>query len=415
MTTYKYKGQSLSGARVSGVVRAYDEFEAVAKLRDTCAFITKIEPVKERGNALDKPIGFRLKDKELALLCSQFSIILTSGLSVMRCVEMVASQTRNKYTRRMLEKVAEEVGAGYSLAQSFESNAPYLPATFIETVRAGEESGTLALCFDRLHRYYERTARTRAKIISTMTYPAMVIVVAIIVFIIIIAVAVPAFTDAFADLGEGELPGVTKALMAVSGFFNRWWWLLLLIGAALVIAYLAFKRTERGKLVLASYAIERAPLRRLRSMSAAGRFANTMSTMLTAGLGVPRALDVTSQVVGNYLFSLGVRKVKENVERGRGIAESMAGVLPQDAHRDGGRGRARGLAAADARRHRQLLRQRGRNAEHAAAQRARAGHHHRARGHRGRAAAGGVPADVQYVRQHLIRYHFRATTPRGTI
>ena len=159
-----------------------------------------------------------------------------------------------------------------------------------------------------------------------MTYPAMVIVVAIIVFIIIIAVAVPAFTDAFADLGEGELPGVTKALMAVSGFFNRWWWLLLLIGAALVIAYLAFKRTERGKLVLASYAIERAPLRRLRSMSAAGRFANTMSTMLTAGLGVPRALDVTSQVVGNYLFSLGVRKVKENVERGRGIAESMAGV-----------------------------------------------------------------------------------------
>ena len=87
-----------------------------------------------------------------------------------------------------------------------------------------------------------------------------------------------------------------------------------------------FRLTERGKLVLASYAIERAPLRRLRSMSAAGRFANTMSTMLTAGLGVPRALDVTSQVVGNYLFSLGVRKVKENVERGRGIAESMAGV-----------------------------------------------------------------------------------------
>ena len=194
-------------------------------------------------------------------------------------------------------------------------------------MRAGEESGTLALCFDRLHRYYERAARTRAKIISTMTYPAMVIVVAIIVFIIIIAVAVPAFTDAFADLGEGELPGVTKALMAVSGFFNRWWWLLL-IGAALVIAYLAFKRTERGKLVLASYAIERAPLRRLRSMSAAGRFANTMSTMLTAGLGVPRALDVTSQVVGNYLFSLGVRKVKENVERGRGVGE-RAGSLPQ--------------------------------------------------------------------------------------
>ena len=108
MTTYKYKGQSLSGARVSGVVRAYDEFEAVAKLRDTCAFITKIEPVKERGNALDKPIGFRLKDKELALLCSQFSILLSSGLPIIRCIEMVADQTRNKQLRQVLEKTAEE-------------------------------------------------------------------------------------------------------------------------------------------------------------------------------------------------------------------------------------------------------------------------------------------------------------------
>lgn len=325
MTTYKYRGRSLNGAKVSGVVRAYDEFEAVAKLRDTCAFITKIEPVKERENVLSKPVGFKLKDKELALLCSQFSIILASGLSVVRCVEMVASQTRSKYTRKMLEKVAEEVGAGYSLAQSFESNAPYLPRTFIETVRAGEESGTLPLCFGRLHKYYDRTAATRAKISSALTYPAMVLVMAVIVFIIIIAVAVPAFAASFLDSGA-ELPGVTRALIALSGFITGQWWKLLLGAALICIGWLAFKRTERGKLLLSAYAIERAPLRRLRSMGAAGRFANTMSTMLGAGLGVPRALDVTAQVVGSYVFSLGVRKVKENVERGRGIAESMAGV-----------------------------------------------------------------------------------------
>ena len=325
MTTYKYRGQSLNGARVSGVVRAYDEFEAVAKLRDTCAFITKIEPVKERENVLSKPVGFKLKDKELALLCSQFSIILASGLSAVRCVEMVASQTRSKYTRRMLEKVAEEVGAGYPLAQSFESNAPYLPRTFIETVRAGEESGTLPLCFDRLHKYYDRTAATRAKISSALTYPAMVLVMAVIVFIIIIAVAVPAFAASFLDTGA-ELPGVTRALIALSDFVTGQWWKLLLGAALICIGWLAFKRTERGKLLLSTYAIERAPLRRLRSMGAAGRFANTMSTMLSAGLGVPRALDVTAQVVGSYVFALGVRKVKENVERGRGIAESMAGV-----------------------------------------------------------------------------------------
>ena len=228
MTTFRYKGQTAGGAKVSGVLRAYDEFEAADKLRESVAIITKLEAVPEKKESvLSRPVAFRVKEKELALLCSQFAIILASGLSVERCVSMVAAQTKNKYLRRMLDKVSEEVGAGYSLAQSFENNAPYLPKTFTETLRAGEQSGTLESCFQRLHAYYDRSAKTRAKIVSTLTYPVMVIIVAIVVFVIIIAVAVPAFTDAFTDLGSGSLPGVTRALMVVSAFFTKWWWLVL--------------------------------------------------------------------------------------------------------------------------------------------------------------------------------------------
>lgn len=248
MTTFRYKGQTGGGAKVSGVLRAYDEFEAADKLRESVAIITKLEAVPEKKESvLSRPVAFRVKEKELALLCSQFAIILASGLSVERCVSMVAAQTKNKYLRRMLDKVSEEVGAGYSLAQSFENNAPYLPKTFTETLRAGEQSGTLESCFQRLHAYYDRSAKTRAKIVSTLTYPVMVIIVAIVVFVIIIAVAVPAFTDAFTDLGSGSLPGVTRALMAVSAFFTKWWWLVLGVLALLVIAYLTFRRTERGR------------------------------------------------------------------------------------------------------------------------------------------------------------------------
>lgn len=248
MTTFRYKGQTAGGAKVSGVLRAYDEFEAADKLRESVAIITKLEAVPEKKESvLSRPVAFRVKEKELALLCSQFAIILASGLSVERCVSMVAAQTKNKYLRRMLDKVSEEVGAGYSLAQSFGNNAPYLPKTFTETLRAGEQSGTLESCFQRLHAYYDRSAKTRAKIVSTLTYPVMVIIVAIVVFVIIIAVAVPAFTDAFTDLGSGSLPGVTRALMAVSAFFTKWWWLVLGVLALLVIAYLTFRRTERGR------------------------------------------------------------------------------------------------------------------------------------------------------------------------
>ena len=297
MTTFRYKGQTAGGAKVSGVLRAYDEFEAADKLRESVAIITKLEAVPEKKESvLSRPVAFRVKEKELALLCSQFAIILASGLSVERCVSMVAAQTKNKYLRRMLDKVSEEVGAGYSLAQSFENNAPYLPKTFTETLRAGEQSGTLESCFQRLHAYYDRSAKTRAKIVSTLTYPVMVIIVAIVVFVIIIAVAVPAFTDAFTDLGSGSLPGVTRALMAVSAFFTKWWWLVLGVLALLVIAYLTFRRTERGRAALAAWSLMRAPLRRIHSMNAAAQFAHSMATLLAAGLPLPRALEVTANV-----------------------------------------------------------------------------------------------------------------------
>ena len=148
-------------------------------------------------------------------------------------------------------------------------------------------------------------------------------------------------------------------------------------------------------------------------MSAAGRFANTMSTMLTAGLGVPRALDVTSQVVGNSPLSLGVRKVKENVERGRGIAESMAGVecFPRCS--------PRWWAWASAR-----ARCRRRSTSSAITSDSEV----ETQSTRSLSVlepvitivlavivvvllAGGVPADVQYVRRHLIRYHFLRDHP----
>lgn len=325
MTTYRYKGRSHDGARVSGVVRAYDEYEAVAKLRGDCAFITKIEPIKEKKSILHRPIRFRIKGKELALLCSQFSILLSSGLPIIRCIEMVADQTRNKQLRQVLEKTAEEVGAGRSMAQSFEHNAPGLPATFIETIRAGEKSGSLEACFTRLHNYYDRTAKTKAKLVSSLTYPALVIAVAVVVFIIIIAVAVPAFTDAFAELG-GEMPAITRGLIGFSNFLRTWWWLLLLIISLVIIAFLVARRTERGHVALSAYALRRAPLRRLHTMSAAGQFATALSTMVAAGLPLPEALSVAGSVSGSYVFSLAARQVRQGVERGRSISESMKGV-----------------------------------------------------------------------------------------
>lgn len=322
MTTFKYKGLSPDGAKVSGVIKAYDEYEAVSQLRETCSVVTRIDPVPEQRTG---PITIgkkRIKDKDLAILCSQFAIILTSGLPIVRCVEMVAAQSRTREVRRLLQQVAEDVSGGYSLAQSFSNAGTLLPVTFIETIRAGEQSGTLELCFQRLHTYYDKSSKTRAKLVSTLTYPALVLIVAAIVFLIIMVVAVPMFTSAFAQLGS-DLPPVTRGLIAVSDFLQHFWWTLLLIVLAILIVRLLLRRSEQGRLFLAAGKLRRSPLRRLHQMNAAAQFAATMATMLAAGLPVTRALEVTSGVVSNALFADSVRRVRQGVEQGRALADCM--------------------------------------------------------------------------------------------
>ncbi len=327
MTSYRYKGKTAKGVKVSGVINAFDEADAVAKLRETCAHITKLEQVEEtKENILNKPLNTRLKDKDLALLCSQFSILLASGMTVLRCLQMMASQTRNKQLRLALEKSAEEVGSGISLAESFEKSKDIkFPPTFVETVRAGEQSGSLRSCLSRLKTYYERSANAKSKVSSALTYPLIVLATAVVVVVIVMVKAVPAFTQSFLDMGA-ELPFVTKALIATSNFFVEWWWLLAIIFSLAAIAYLTIRRTEKGKIQLASFAITRSPLKKLRKTNAAGQFATTLSAMLAAGLTMPQALTVAGEVSGNYIFTLSAQKVREGVERGHTMAESIVDI-----------------------------------------------------------------------------------------
>ena len=326
MKTFRYKAISPDNIKVSGVIKAYDEYEAVTKLRETCSIVTGIEEVQDsKATGAANPKKLKIKEKELALMCSQFEIILSSGLPVGRCVQMVAAQSKNKAINRMLLSVAEDIEGGYSMASSFEKNAPSLPRTFIETVRAGEQSGTLEKCFARLHRYYDRTAKMKAKIISTLTYPTIVVTVAVIVFIIIMAVAVPVFISTFEDM-DIELPGITRAMIGLSRFITGYWWIVVAIILLLTAAYKYAIRTEEGKRRITAFRLRKSPLHKLTAMNVSSQFANTMSTMIAAGMPITKALDITSSVVTNYTFSLAVRKVKEGVERGRSLTVCMSEI-----------------------------------------------------------------------------------------
>lgn len=320
MTTFKYKGLSSEGVELNGVIRAHDELEAVSKLRESCSIITKIEPFADKDTRADR--NFKIKDKELAIICSQFAIILSAGIPIVQSVEMVAEQAVDNELRERMFRVAEDISSGHTMAQSFEDNMPKLPRTFIETIRAGEVSGSLVDCFRRLNVYYDKSAKLQAKVIGALTYPLIVIFVAIIVFIIIMTVAVPLFKSTFADLGI-ELPFMTRLVIGISDFFTSGWWIILGLAALIGFVYLLVRRTDEGKRRLASYSLNRAPFHKIRLMKCSNQFASTMSTMIAAGLPIIRSLEVTSNVIQNYVYSVSVYQVKENVEQGRSLSDSM--------------------------------------------------------------------------------------------
>jgi len=324
LITYKYKAISKDGAQVSGIVEAYDEYAAVAQVKETCRLVTKITPVQEKSSILTKELGSkRVNLKALSVMCSQFAIILTAGMPAAKCVELIADQTSDKKLRKILIEAARDVTAGHSMADSFENvDREAFPTTFLETVRSGEQSGTVENVFKNLSIYYEKQYKTRQKVSAALSYPLFVIGVAIVVVMVIMVKVIPTMTGIFKDLG-GDMPLPTQMLISMSEFFKNNILVILMVTAVAVILFLAAMRTEDGRLRWNRFKLKIPVFGEIGLLNASGQFANTMSTLLAAGLSVPRALEVTAKTLDNYMLAMETAKMVTGLEEGRRLGNCM--------------------------------------------------------------------------------------------
>ncbi|NTU89207.1 MAG: type II secretion system F family protein [Actinobacteria bacterium] len=316
MNAYKYNALTTAGTEVTGVVEAYTQDEAIAKLKSDYDIIVQISATGSNTGLNINIGGQKVNEKSLSLMCNQFGIILGSGLPIVRTVELVAEQTSDKVLKSILLHVADDISAGYGLADSFVSYGKSLPTTFVETIRAGEESGNLQEVFIRLSTYFEKKSRTKGKVISAMMYPAFVMVVAVVVVAIIMLYAVPAFSSSFANLGV-ELPFVTKALIATAAFMKKYIIVILAFIALAIVAAKLVGKTNGGKTFYSRAALKLPIFGRINRMNAATQYASTMSIMLTAGLSIIKAVDVTARSMSNYAVSHELSAVLGVLEAGK--------------------------------------------------------------------------------------------------
>ena len=329
MKTYHYRGISSSGAEIDGLIEAFDKQDAVNKARENCRILTSVESVGagKINDLMNADIGSMLsggkvKPKKLSVLCSQLAIELKAGLPLVQALELTAENEEEKRIKTLLSDVADDVHGGNALADSFALRGPYLPKTFIETVRAGEGSGKLDECFEHLKAYYEDSASVSSKVKSALIYPALLIVVAVIVVAIIMIKAVPVFEQSFADLGN-DLPGVTKALINTSHFFQDNILIIIAVIAALALGIKFYGKTDKGASQYARLALKFPGIGMVNRMNGACQFASTMTTMLSAGLPLVNAARITASVVDNRLISEDIQKAVEGVVEGKRLGDGL--------------------------------------------------------------------------------------------
>ena len=324
MVKYKYSAMSKDGQKVSGIIDAFNELDAVDRIKESCSIVLKLTEVKEEEGFLNMQVGKpKLNTKAFTVMCSQFAIILSSGIPIARTVELIAEKTTNKPLKQMLLKVAADVDAGRSISASFEEHgAKLLPPTFVETIRSGEESGNLDKAFDTMYRHFDKQVKMKNKVRAALAYPTFVLIIAIAVVIVLMVKVVPTFTAIFDSYGA-ELPLITRILIAISNFFRKSYLIIIAVIAAGFIGYKVYNNTEQGRLNIAKLQLKIPILGNIRLLSAASEFANSMTTMLGAGLPMTRAISITAKVIENYYISQETGKLAGKIEEGNALAAVM--------------------------------------------------------------------------------------------
>ena len=201
MITYRYKGLTSSGANVEGVVEAFDKQDALMRAKENCRVLISVEPVSggKVNDIMNADLGAllsggKIKPKKLTLLCSQLSIELRAGLPLVSALRLVAENEEDKNIKRILNEVADDVHAGNGLADSFAARGPGLPRTFIETIRAGEESGKLEDTLNVVSEYYTKEVYIAVKKALDILNPCITNVLALMVVFILLSVYLPIFS-----------------------------------------------------------------------------------------------------------------------------------------------------------------------------------------------------------------------------
>lgn len=327
MPVYTYKGVNRKGSSVSGILDADNPKSLKEQLREKGIFISDFKvssdgATSEGSSKSGGRFGGRVKVRDVAQVTRQFATLLRASIPAVDALAAVARQTDNPKFQRILNEVRRSVTEGKSMAIAMSEHPKVFSSLYVNMVRAGESSGNLDLVFDRLADFMESQVKLRGKLIGTMTYPLIMMLVGVGVVSLLMIFVIPKMTAIFDEMGA-QLPMVTQIMVNTSKFMANYWYLLL--GGAITTFWL-FRRyinSEKGRPRWDRFVLRAPMFGSLLRLVAVARFTRTLGTLLKSGVAIITALDIVKNVLGNVILEAVIEDAKVAVKEGASLAEPL--------------------------------------------------------------------------------------------
>lgn len=324
MATFNYSVRDKAGKIVKGSLEG-DSVDAVsAKLRQMGYIILELDQQSGLAALGQFKLGGKVKPKDITIFARQFATMINAGLSLTKCLSILASQTESDALRTIIQAVARDVEAGQSLSESLSKHPKTFPPIFVNMIRAGETGGVLDEVLVRLADHFEGEQALKGKIKSAMTYPVAMAGLVLIILVLMMVFVVPTFQKMFESMG-GKLPFMTQALVNISEFVAGIGGIMLAV--AFVGFYLGFKfwvGTAFGRQIWDTIKLRMPVFGQLVRKIALARFTRTFGTLVSAGVPILSALDIVADTAGNEVVANAVKQARSAIKEGDTIAKPLS-------------------------------------------------------------------------------------------
>ncbi|WP_242652029.1 type II secretion system F family protein [Clostridium perfringens] len=283
--------------------------------------------IEKENSKSKKSFSFnsKVKLKDIAVFCRQFYVMLDSGLSIGKALNILIEQCEKPKLREALIGVNGELKRGETLASSMRKRKDVFPNLLTSMIDAGERSGNLDIILKRMAEYYEKETKIRGKIKSAMIYPIVLGVVAIIAITFILTFVMPTFVQMFEE-NNVDLPMSTKMVLETSKVLGKYGIIIFLILVTAIILLGKYLKSEEGQYKLSSINLKIPVIKKLTQKIIVSRFTRTMGIVSSSGMSLVTSIEIVASVVGNKIAENELLKVKEKVLKGEGLGDSIMNI-----------------------------------------------------------------------------------------